>query len=139
MGVGKFKKLSQHTFTTLPPASFNNNPAEQEIVLNYLTAKGKSVTELWLTCLADADSGAISFNGVHTRKNVQSGQHACWSCAQYAFQNLVYLYRANMPPEDLPTSVTSRPDCHWGRNCRTQQHNVGHAKRFNHVCEQTRF
>jgi hypothetical protein len=30
----------------------------------FKTAKGKSVTELWLACLADADSGAISFSDV---------------------------------------------------------------------------
>jgi hypothetical protein len=104
------------------PRVRSNNPAEQEIVLNYLvgatsllsrtreeenkrwgerereqntksllgaillthsltlvrwctkTAKGKSVTELWLTCLADADSGAISFSYVSPASPFLLGQ-----------------------------------------------------------------
>ena len=28
----------------------------------------------------------------------------------------------------LIASVTSRPDCYWGKNCRTQRHNLDHAR-----------
>lgn len=28
----------------------------------------------------------------------------------------------------FPDGVTDRPNCHWGRQCRTQVHNPGHAK-----------
>uniref|UniRef100_A0A8C6XYI5 E3 ubiquitin-protein ligase CHFR n=1 Tax=Naja naja TaxID=35670 RepID=A0A8C6XYI5_NAJNA len=38
----------------------------------------------------------------------------------------------------LPESIASRPDCYWGRNCRTQV-KAHHAMKFNHICEQTRF
>nr|XP_021531567.1 E3 ubiquitin-protein ligase CHFR isoform X5 [Aotus nancymaae] len=38
----------------------------------------------------------------------------------------------------LSVAVTSRPDCYWGRNCRTQV-KAHHAMKFNHICEQTRF
>ncbi|XP_065424571.1 E3 ubiquitin-protein ligase CHFR isoform X10 [Chrysemys picta bellii] len=38
----------------------------------------------------------------------------------------------------LSVTVTSRPDCYWGRNCRTQV-KAHHAMKFNHICEQTRF
>uniref|UniRef100_A0A2K5QAP6 E3 ubiquitin-protein ligase CHFR n=1 Tax=Cebus imitator TaxID=2715852 RepID=A0A2K5QAP6_CEBIM len=38
----------------------------------------------------------------------------------------------------LSAAVTSRPDCYWGRNCRTQV-KAHHAMKFNHICEQTRF
>ncbi|XP_038662719.1 E3 ubiquitin-protein ligase CHFR isoform X2 [Scyliorhinus canicula] len=38
----------------------------------------------------------------------------------------------------LAESVTARPNCYWGRNCRTQV-KAHHAMKFNHICEQTRF
>lgn len=107
--------------------------------MNYLTANGKSVIDLWLACLEDANALSAYNNSPHTRKPIRSAdQYACTSCAQNVFQHLVYTHRAAIGPENFPAS-SSRPDCHWGRNCRTQQHNLGHAKRFNHICEQTRY
>lgn len=33
--------------------------------------------------------------------------------------------------------LPDRPDCWYGRECRTQTHNRNHAERYNHVCENT--
>uniref|UniRef100_A0A8C6UB29 E3 ubiquitin-protein ligase CHFR n=1 Tax=Neogobius melanostomus TaxID=47308 RepID=A0A8C6UB29_9GOBI len=62
----------------------------------------------------------------------------CYSCGLRTFKELAYKYRVNIPAYDLPSGVTSRPDCYWGRNCRTQV-KAHHARNFNHICEQTRF
>ncbi|TPX65324.1 hypothetical protein SpCBS45565_g05260 [Spizellomyces sp. 'palustris'] len=64
---------------------------------------------------------------------------ACTTCATRLFCEICYLYREDIDPEALPTAVRSRPDCWYGRECRTQSHNVMHAQRLNHVCPRTRF
>ncbi|KAJ1309969.1 hypothetical protein OPQ81_006727 [Rhizoctonia solani] len=35
----------------------------------------------------------------------------------------------------LPGQAPNPPDCWYGRECRTQSHNAGHAARFNHDCD----
>lgn len=40
-------------------------------------------------------------------------------------------------PSLVPAHARSRPTCWYGRDCRTQVHNAGHASRFNHICERT--
>ncbi|KAF5923862.1 hypothetical protein HPG69_007493 [Diceros bicornis minor] len=44
----------------------------------------------------------------------------CYCCGLRSFRELTYQYRQNIPASELPVAVTSRPDCYWGRNCRTQ-------------------
>jgi|LakMenEpi03Aug12_release.lakeMendotaPanAssembly.Ray.scaffolds.fasta_scaffold347433_3 hypothetical protein len=39
----------------------------------------------------------------------------------------------------MPESIKKRPPCYWGINCRTMEHNLEHAKRYNHMEFQTRF
>ncbi|KAL6057432.1 Kelch domain containing 4 [Balamuthia mandrillaris] len=139
-GVGSsLKPLSEHTFTSLPSNCLNHNQAEQDILLKYLSDQGKGVSDLWADCLNSLDSGDMIFSDVLTRINVQSTNNSCESCAQHVFKSLIYPYRSNIDAEDLPEEAKGRPDCHWGQNCRTQQHNISHAKRYNHICEQTRF
>ena len=62
----------------------------------------------------------------------------CPQCFKKVASSLAYEYRAAIPKDDLPADVTSRHDCHWGRNCRTAPHNASHAGRYNHICAQTR-
>ncbi|ELW66963.1 E3 ubiquitin-protein ligase CHFR [Tupaia chinensis] len=62
----------------------------------------------------------------------------CYCCGLRSFRELAYQYRQSIPASELPVAVTSRPDCYWGRNCRTQV-KAHHAMKFNHICEQTRF
>ncbi|KAG9098047.1 hypothetical protein FS749_004817 [Ceratobasidium sp. UAMH 11750] len=35
----------------------------------------------------------------------------------------------------LPAEVANLPQCWYGRECRTQRHNIGHAQRFSHDCD----
>ena len=74
----------------------------------------------------------------------------CYKCASKKLQGLAFLYRADIPKADLPGNrnfkpniypkkvaqfcvqiegqVTRRPDCYWGKNCRTQKTNANHAE-----------
>ncbi|XP_019949470.2 E3 ubiquitin-protein ligase CHFR [Paralichthys olivaceus] len=112
----------------------NNNNYESEILQNYLSSRGKS----WRDLLQEALQGLQQANYCLTDCRISANTVMCFCCGVRAFKELAYKYRQNIPLSELPATVTSRPDCYWGRNCRTQV-KAHHAIKFNHICEQTRF
>ena len=75
---------------------------------------------------------------------ISSSTRTCYSCAVKNMKELAFQYRSDISNDDLPGTcngyisvitpsciidgVTCRPNCHWGRNCRTQVHNRIHAE-----------
>ncbi|XP_036000494.1 E3 ubiquitin-protein ligase CHFR [Fundulus heteroclitus] len=112
----------------------NNNNYESEVLQNYLSAKGKT----WKDLLQESLQGLQQGKYLLTDCRISANTILCFCCGLRAFKELAYKYRQNIPLSELPASVTSRPDCYWGRNCRTQV-KAHHAVKFNHICEQTRF
>lgn len=112
----------------------NNNNYESEVLQNYLSSKGKS----WKDLLKESLQGLQQGSYFLTDRRISANTILCYCCGLGAFKELAYKYRQNIPPSELPAGVTSRPDCYWGRNCRTQV-KAHHAVKFNHICEQTRF
>lgn len=113
---------------------FNNNTFESDILKNYLASRGLTWKEMLQESLLALQRGTF----VLTDYNVSTNTVLCYCCGLHNFRELTYQYRQNIPKEELPGSVTARPDCYWGRNCRTQV-KAHHAMKFNHICEQTRF
>ncbi|CAJ1068166.1 E3 ubiquitin-protein ligase CHFR [Xyrichtys novacula] len=112
----------------------NNNNYESEILQNYLTSRGKTWRDLLQESLQSLQQGQYHL----TDNRVSANTITCFCCGLRAFKELAYKYRQNILPSELPAAVTARPDCYWGRNCRTQV-KAHHAMKFNHICEQTRF
>lgn len=112
----------------------NNNNYESEILQNYLSAHGKTWRDVLQESLQGLQEGRYSV----TDPRISANTVLCYGCGLRTFKELAYKYRVNIPACDLPAAVTSRPDCYWGRNCRTQV-KAHHAMNFNHICEQTRF
>uniref|UniRef100_A0A8C9YBW6 E3 ubiquitin-protein ligase CHFR n=1 Tax=Sander lucioperca TaxID=283035 RepID=A0A8C9YBW6_SANLU len=112
----------------------NNNNYESEILQNYLSSRGKSWRDLLQESLQNLQQGDYYLSDCRISPNAI----LCFCCGLRAFKELAYKYRQNIPASELPAAVTSRPDCYWGRNCRTQV-KAHHAMKFNHICEQTRF
>ncbi|KAM4576572.1 E3 ubiquitin-protein ligase CHFR [Odontesthes bonariensis] len=112
----------------------NNNSYESEVLENYLSSRGKS----WKDLLKEALQGLQQGSYVVIDSRISANTILCSCCGLRAFKELAYKYRQSIPPSELPAAVTSRPDCYWGRNCRTQV-KAHHAMKFNHICEQTRF
>ncbi|XP_032239142.2 E3 ubiquitin-protein ligase CHFR isoform X2 [Nematostella vectensis] len=134
--LNQFKdmKFVDGCLTTL----INNNNCESEILKNCLAGKNIGVDELLQKCLEKLDVKAYtSIDSI--RHNLTSTSVICYRCGLRNFQDLAYQYRRDIPADELPASVTSKPDCYWGKNCRTQKNKPHHASRFNHICEQTRF
>ncbi|KAK6968516.1 E3 ubiquitin-protein ligase CHFR [Biomphalaria glabrata] len=135
--LGKFKDMNfgKKCLTHL----ILDNPYESQVLANYMQKKGLSVKDVLAACLAKMVVGDyvcinqalfVSGEGINTP--------VCYSCGLRNFKDLAYFYRRDIPESDLPDEVKSRPNCHWGRNCRTQRNKPDHSKRFNHICEQSR-
>uniref|UniRef100_A0A8K9X536 E3 ubiquitin-protein ligase CHFR n=1 Tax=Oncorhynchus mykiss TaxID=8022 RepID=A0A8K9X536_ONCMY len=112
----------------------NSNNYESEILQNYLSARGMSWRDMLQEGLRGLQQGTFYLSDYR----INSNAIMCFCCGLRAFKELAYKYRQNIPGSELPVAVTSRPDCYWGRNCRTQV-KAHHATKFNHICEQTRF
>ncbi|XP_050409381.1 E3 ubiquitin-protein ligase CHFR isoform X1 [Patella vulgata] len=121
-----------------------DNAHESEILKNYLESKNMSVKDLLKVCIEKKDSGEYTCTGtagnynMHFGRKLESDAIICYACALRYFKELAYQYRRDIPNTDLPEAVTKRPDCYWGKNCRTQRNKPAHALTFNHICEQTR-
>ncbi|XP_040203720.1 E3 ubiquitin-protein ligase CHFR isoform X3 [Rana temporaria] len=112
----------------------NNNNYESDILKNYLASRGLTWKDLVHESLAAIQRGVFMLPDYR----INGSTVLCYFCGLRNFRDLTYQYRQNIPPAELPVTVTSRPNCYWGRNCRTQV-KAHHAMKFNHICEQTRF
>nr|XP_045012717.1 E3 ubiquitin-protein ligase CHFR isoform X3 [Jaculus jaculus] len=140
----------------------NNNNYESDILKNYLVTRGLTWKNMLTESLVALQRGVFLLSDYRINGNTV----LCYCCGLRSFRELTYQYRQNIPASELPgnfwrsceflssrsstqgiqplqpfmssAAVTSRPDCYWGRNCRTQV-KAHHAMKFNHICEQTRF
>ncbi|XP_048411716.1 E3 ubiquitin-protein ligase CHFR isoform X2 [Stegostoma tigrinum] len=94
----------------------NNNSYESDILKNYLSSKGLTWKDMLQECLLALQREKFVLTDYHVTTNVV----LCYCCGLHNFRELAYQYRQNIPASELPGSVTARPDCYWGRNCRTQ-------------------
>lgn len=112
----------------------NNNNYESDILKNYLATRGLTWKNMLTESLLALQRGVFILSDYRISGNTV----LCYCCGLRSFRELTYQYHQNIPASELPVTVTSRPDCYWGRNCRTQV-KAHHAMKFNHICEQTRF
>ncbi|XP_021568729.1 E3 ubiquitin-protein ligase CHFR isoform X2 [Carlito syrichta] len=112
----------------------NNNNYESDILKNYLATRGLTWKNMLTESLVALQRGVFLLSDYRVTGNTV----LCYCCGLRSFRELTYQYRQNIPASELPVAVTTRPDCYWGRNCRTQV-KAHHAMKFNHICEQTRF
>uniref|UniRef100_A0A3B3SCZ5 E3 ubiquitin-protein ligase CHFR n=1 Tax=Paramormyrops kingsleyae TaxID=1676925 RepID=A0A3B3SCZ5_9TELE len=94
----------------------NSNNYESDILQNYLASRGMSWKEMLQDSLQALQQGTFHLSDYRITANTV----LCHCCGLRAFKELAYKYRQNIPASELPAAVTSRPDCYWGRNCRTQ-------------------
>ncbi|XP_034872664.1 E3 ubiquitin-protein ligase CHFR isoform X4 [Mirounga angustirostris] len=112
----------------------SNNHYESDVLKNYLATRGLTWKNMLTESLVALQRGAFLLSDHRVTGNTV----LCYCCGLRSFRELTYQYRQSIPASELPVAVTSRPDCYWGRNCRTQV-KAHHAMKFNHICEQTRF
>uniref|UniRef100_A0A8C1ZAW5 E3 ubiquitin-protein ligase CHFR n=1 Tax=Cyprinus carpio TaxID=7962 RepID=A0A8C1ZAW5_CYPCA len=95
---------------------FNGNQYESEVLQNYLTSRGMSWRHMLQEALQAVQQGLYQLSDYRITANA----FLCYCCGLRTFRELAYKYREHIPAPELPDSVTTRPNCYWGRNCRTQ-------------------
>uniref|UniRef100_A0A672V080 E3 ubiquitin-protein ligase CHFR n=1 Tax=Strigops habroptila TaxID=2489341 RepID=A0A672V080_STRHB len=94
----------------------NNNHYESDILKDYLASRGLTWKNMLNESLLALQRGVFMLSDYRINGNTV----LCYCCGLRSFRELAYQYRQNIPVAELPVTVTSRPDCYWGRNCRTQ-------------------
>ncbi|XP_027699934.1 E3 ubiquitin-protein ligase CHFR isoform X2 [Vombatus ursinus] len=94
----------------------NNNNYESDILKNYLASRNLTWKNVLNESLLALQRGLFLLSDYRITGNTV----LCYCCGLRNFRELTYQYRQNIPASELPGTVTSRPDCYWGRNCRTQ-------------------
>ncbi|CAK7314198.1 E3 ubiquitin-protein ligase CHFR [Vulpes lagopus] len=94
----------------------SNNHYESDVLKNYLATRGLTWKNMLTESLVALQRGAFLLSDYRITGNTV----LCYCCGLRSFRELTYQYRQNIPASELPVAVTSRPDCYWGRNCRTQ-------------------
>ncbi|XP_026540707.1 E3 ubiquitin-protein ligase CHFR isoform X2 [Notechis scutatus] len=112
----------------------NGNNYESDILKDYLQSRGMTWKDMLNESLLALQKGTFILSDYR----ITGETVICYFCGLRTFRELAYQYRQIIPASELPATITSRPDCYWGRNCRTQV-KAHHAMKFNHICEQTRF
>ncbi|OWK14340.1 CHFR [Cervus elaphus hippelaphus] len=94
----------------------SNNNYESDVLKNYLATRGLTWKNMLIESLGALQRGVFLLSDYRITGNTV----LCYCCGLRSFRELTYQYRQNIPASELPVAVTSRPDCYWGRNCRTQ-------------------
>ncbi|KAK7197003.1 FHA domain/Zinc finger, C3HC4 type (RING finger) containing protein [Novymonas esmeraldas] len=132
-----FKLLREHEpITALPPQTLGGNVLEQGILSTYMASHGALVKDVWATAVAKLAAGEWVPDMTLINGAVTADSPVCQRCAAAVFAELLFHYRRSIAAADLPDSVTRRPNCWYGKECRTQFHKPQHAQNFNHVCYQ---
>ena len=112
-------RITSGDFTTL--GNLNKASLRRSLVCHTTVVHVDRVTPLWflltsLDCFASDQVRRFSPESV-----------VCFACGLRNFKELAYQYRSTISNHKLPAVVTSRPDCYWGKNCRTQRSKAAHA------------
>lgn len=136
---GRLDKLEDITIVDVPPTAFKQNNFEKQILINYLDSKNISVNDCWKVCVANLFDHKYQLGNVFLQ-NIQRDSYICYKCSRQIFSELIYQYRLKeVDKNDLPENIRDRPDCWYGKNCRTQFNKQDHARKYNHICEQTHY
>ncbi|KAJ3279593.1 hypothetical protein HK104_001312 [Borealophlyctis nickersoniae] len=135
----------------MPASVLQGNTFEQSVAKGVLFASGRTVRDVWKQGIDGVleSKRKQGIDGVLESKSyVKHWQPVtsltidspiCGECADTILGDMLYgVVKQSKQEGLLPDTLAQRPDCWWGSNCRTQKTNPGHAKRFNHVCEQTK-
>lgn len=115
----------------------NENPHESKLFSEWIHANGLTLQQVFADCMRRAQDGEFKLNLVDV--NSLHDRVVCRGCGFKLFRELAYQYRIDLENNEFIEKDKHRPNCFYGKNCRTQKHNMDHAKKFNHICEQTKF
>ena len=82
----------------------NGNLYESRVLKDYLETKRLSIRDLLDACCQKLDEGAYHCADSRSSR-MSSSTRTCYTCAMKNFKDLVYLYRKDIPSDELPGMV----------------------------------
>ena len=105
------KSIQKYHYNTLSDMDFdssclmsilnNGNMYESRVLKDYLESKGLSIKNLLETCCQKLDEGTYHCTDSRSSR-MSSSTRTCYLCAIKNFKDLVYLYRKDIPSDELP-------------------------------------
>ena len=142
--TGLFPSHRLQTYDTphvihIPPTALGNT-YERQILVDYYTAKGMTLDQLFADIKAKCADGTFTMPPplANPGTSLTLTSSVCQPCFSRGVNHLLLQYRKAIPNSELPEAVTRRQNCWYGQGCRTMTHNRQHAERLNHICEATR-
>ncbi|CAE6455395.1 unnamed protein product [Rhizoctonia solani] len=126
--------------------AFGDNESERDIFRSWATNTGLGLQELFGEILTfrgpnlPKASWHGNTHGAISSTDVNVDDKVCANCALDLVEASLFdwwLSKRQSGVVELPDSVTSRPDCWYGIECRTARHNYRHARDYNHICLKT--
>ena len=101
----------------------NGNLYESRVLKNYLESKSLTIKDLLEACCQKLDEG--TYHCADSRSSrMSSSTRTCYSCALKNFKDLVYLYRKDIPDDDLPGRYSCCVDSQSQLTCMSGIHNI---------------
>ena len=138
-GVNTIDGYVNTTFTIIRKSALNENQYEQNVLMDYIRRKKLQMQVVAREMLdameikqwnIDLSNSYVVGNSVQLNKT----SYVCLECAGLLWDLLLYKYRETIV-NDLEPNVRARQNCWYGKDCRTQKHNLIHAQKNNHICE----
>ena len=82
----------------------NGNVYESRVLKNYLESKSLTIKDLLEACCQKLDDGSYHCSDSRSSR-MSSSTRTCYSCALKNFKDLVYLFRKDIPEDDLPGTL----------------------------------
>ncbi|CAF0893592.1 unnamed protein product [Brachionus calyciflorus] len=116
----------------------NENKYESQLFSDWLVRNNLNLKDIFSECIIKLKNGIYKLTNANTNDPLE--KVVCRKCANILFGELSYQFRFELPNYIFfGNSVNNqRPDCYWGKECRTQKHNFNHSMKYNHVCERTK-
>ncbi|KAH7818093.1 Histone H2A [Monocercomonoides exilis] len=141
-GVFPGEPLSSKVLNDLPIGILMENEVETQN-LRVLMKDVLHVTpgQAWKEILqnVEIDDNWKNFEIPQTNIKITQNTECCTYCFNKVAGVLFLKFREQIDPNLIPAAMKGKPDCWWGKNCRTQNHSLAHAQKYNHVCPQTRW
>ncbi|KAM3579778.1 hypothetical protein VKS41_007859 [Umbelopsis sp. WA50703] len=139
------------------------NNVDRQFLRQYFEFANITLDQAWLKCMSMLDNGSYvcaaaqdmtaaaqdhynayrqpleitSSGSTVTSARPSSVLLACATCKIDVFWGQMFGYYKSIPSNTMPDRMRNRENCWYGKECRTQWHNTGHALRRNHACERT--
>ncbi|CAD8171487.1 unnamed protein product [Paramecium pentaurelia] len=142
-------RLERHTVPgNVDVQCFRQNQFEFQAFLDYMKQKKLTTQDIFQYMMDNhiSQGGFRYVEGKFTHKDpkrtidmiILKDTSVCSQCFGLIWQQIIFRYRISIK-DQMVDKIKNRGQCWFGINCKTMTHNLAHAEKLDHICEQTKF